>query len=497
MAFLTMYKHVHHVKRASGHFKTYINRCLTTANFSGLGFFIGPICVSAVCVVNDTYILAGDPRKLQALINIIGHYGKRYRIIFGADKTKVTITGSKHDMKYYQDINIWSLYGEKLEVSENNDYLGLIVSGIDEELKNVDKNIKAARNTLFGFLGNIFSYRCRLSARLQYHTWQVYIKPTLCSRLSALPLRPSAVSPLRSFHHKVLRSILKLSPHSPVVPLYFLLGELPIEASLHISVLSLFWNIWSNPRTKAFEVLKYLLAMSGTNSLTWSAHVRLLFQLYSLPDPLVLLSMPPWPKQRWKEHTKVAVTTHHEFIWRQKASMNIKLQFLNVQATGLSGKPHPVVAWAVTTQDVATVRPHIKMLAGDYLCYYHLAHDRGTEPYCPLCKDLTAPAQTPTEDMVHLLTLCKGTKETRDRLLPDLLNPVASHSPDNLLLSFPPDKQFTQFILDCTSLNLPNKLRIPSNHPGFNNITRQCSRYIFAIHKHRSSQLQSIGCIAK
>ena len=96
-----MYKHVHHVKRASGHFKTYINRCLTTANFSGLGFFIGPICVSAVCVVNDTYILAGDPRKLQALINIIGHYGKRYRIIFGADKTKVTVTGSKPDMKYY------------------------------------------------------------------------------------------------------------------------------------------------------------------------------------------------------------------------------------------------------------------------------------------------------------------------------------------------------------------------------------------------------------
>ena len=163
-------------------------------------------------------------------------------------------------------------------------HLGLIVSGIDEELKNVDKNIKAARNTLFGFLGNIFSYRCRLSARLQYHTWQVYIKPTLCSRLSAHPLRPSAVSPLRSFHHKVLRSILKLSPHSPVVPLYFLLGELPIEASLHISVLSLFWNI---------------------------------------------------------------------------------------------------------KQDVATVCPLIKMLAGDYLCYYHLAHDRGTEPYCPLCKDLT------------------------------------------------------------------------------------------------------------
>ena len=73
-------------------------------------------------------------RSLQGLINIIGHYGKRYRLVFGADKTKVTITGSKHGILYYQDINNWSLYGDKLEVSENSEHLGLVVSAIDEEI---------------------------------------------------------------------------------------------------------------------------------------------------------------------------------------------------------------------------------------------------------------------------------------------------------------------------------------------------------------------------
>ena len=53
-------------KRASGHFKTYINPCLTAANSPQLGFFIGPICVSAVCVADDTYVLSNDPRSLQA-----------------------------------------------------------------------------------------------------------------------------------------------------------------------------------------------------------------------------------------------------------------------------------------------------------------------------------------------------------------------------------------------------------------------------------------------
>ena len=57
-------------KRAAGHFKSYINPCLNAANSSELGFWIGPICVSCVCVADDTYILSGDPRQLQGLINI-------------------------------------------------------------------------------------------------------------------------------------------------------------------------------------------------------------------------------------------------------------------------------------------------------------------------------------------------------------------------------------------------------------------------------------------
>ena len=204
-------------------------------------------------------------------------------IIFGADKTKVTITGSKHDVIYYKDINIWSLYGEKLIVSEDNDHLGLMVSGIDEELKNVDKNIKSARDSLFSFLGNIFSYRCKLSPVVQHHTWSVFIKPVLRSGLAALPIRPPVLKTLTVFHHKILHATLKLSPYSPVAPLYFLLGELPIEASLHMDIFSLFWNIWSNQQTKAFEVLKYLLKMSDSSSLTWSAHIRTLFLNYNLP----------------------------------------------------------------------------------------------------------------------------------------------------------------------------------------------------------------------
>ena len=71
------------------------------------------------------------------------------------------------DMLYYKDINLWSLYGNKLEVAENNEHLGLIVSGIDEENKNIDKNIESARKTVFSLLGQSLSYKCKLSQSVQ------------------------------------------------------------------------------------------------------------------------------------------------------------------------------------------------------------------------------------------------------------------------------------------------------------------------------------------
>ena len=195
-------------------------------------------------------MLSGDPRQLQGIIKIVEHYSKRYRVTFGADKTKVTITGSKQDMSYYSSVNLWTLDGVHLPVTENNEHLGLIVSGVSEEIKNVDKNIRSARSTLFTLLGNVFSYRCMLSLAVLFHVWSIYVSPVLRSGLSTLPIRPPVMKTVTAFHHKILRGILKLSSVSPLPPLYFLLGELPMEAVIHQDIFALFWNIWDNNHTK-------------------------------------------------------------------------------------------------------------------------------------------------------------------------------------------------------------------------------------------------------
>ena len=68
--------------------------------------------------------------------------------------------------------------------------------------------------------------------------------------------------------------------------------------------------------------------------------------------------------------TKSAIVAYYKETWRQKAATNTKLQFLNVQVTGLTGRPHPVLSGILTTQEVTRSRVPVKMLAGDYPCMH-------------------------------------------------------------------------------------------------------------------------------
>ena len=141
-----------------------------------------------------------------------------------------------------------------------------IVSGWHEEQKNVDKNIEECRKSLFGLLGPALSFKCKLSPLAQHHLWTVYSLPVLRSGLSALPIRPAVMKSITQFHRKILRGFLKLSKSSPVPSMYFLLGELPLEARLHMDLLTLFHNALSNKHTKLYDVMKYILMMETLRS---------------------------------------------------------------------------------------------------------------------------------------------------------------------------------------------------------------------------------------
>ena len=142
-------------------------------------------------------------------------------------------------------------------------------------------------------LGPAFQFKCLLSPVLKFHIFKTYISPILRSGLSSFALKPSHVHPITMFHRKILRGILNFSKNSNLAPLYFLLGELPIEAQIHRDIFSLFYNVWINPESKVSQIIKYLLQNSTEKSKTWSIFVRNLSTKYDLTDPLECLNSKP------------------------------------------------------------------------------------------------------------------------------------------------------------------------------------------------------------
>ena len=57
-----------------------------------------------------------DPLKLQGLINFAEHYGKRYIITYGVSKTKITVSGSEIDIKYFS--MPWTMDGISITLVE-------------------------------------------------------------------------------------------------------------------------------------------------------------------------------------------------------------------------------------------------------------------------------------------------------------------------------------------------------------------------------------------
>ena len=164
--------------------------------------------------------------------------------------------------------------GEQVKVVDNNDHLGQIVSGHQQEEKNIDERITKGRNNLFGLLGAAFSYKCHLSPVLKIHLFRTFTCPIIRSGLSSFALRTNQLSPLTIFHRKILKSFLSLSKTAATPAIHFMLGELPIEGKLHCDVFSLFYGVWTDEQTKIYQIVKYLLSMASKNSRTWCSFLR-------------------------------------------------------------------------------------------------------------------------------------------------------------------------------------------------------------------------------
>ena len=226
--------------------------------------------------------------------------------------------------------------------------------------------------------------------------------------------------------------------------------------------------------------------MSDDKSTTWSVHLRLICRKYNLPDPLQMMQTQPPSKASWKTLVSTRITVYHENVLRSRAENNSKMEYLNVRLLGLSGRPHPILSNITDSRDVPKLRIHLKFLTGDLLTYDRISQDQRTPPHCRLCL-------APRETTQHIIIQCRATADVRDRLHADLVNLVADIDPCSAILQpAVPADIFAQFIIDPTSMNLPNGYRMSLSHPKLPDLYRMSRDWCFALNSMRTKLMKNL-----
>ena len=465
---------------SSDDYKVYINPALDTFERSQLGVQIGPVNVAVTGVADDLYLLANSQSKLQSLINIAENYGLKYRSKFGAEKTKITVVGPEVDVKNFKETSPWTIGGDRIKVTENNEHLGQVVSGKDQITKNIDQSLRNGMKSLFALLGPAFAYKCLLGPLVKIHLFRTFTCPRLRSGLASFALRSNHMAPLSLFHRKTLKGFLNLSQTAPTLAIHFFLGELPIEGKIHRDMFSLFFSVWCNPETKIYEILKYLLENSLPNSHTWAVNLRHICKMYALDDPLTFLSKAPPSKSSFKELVMTKIAAFHENELKKAAKSNSKMKFFNVSLSSLRGQHHPCLYNIVTTNDVRKLRIHLKFLTGDYLTKSQ--NNKSNNHECSICKK-------ESETIEHIIASCTAYKPIRDRILSEMLEVCLESKNLEMKTSWLQNNEtIAQFILDPTSFNLTERVNL--NDSIVTKLFTLSRDMCFAIHTERMRKLR-------
>ena len=115
------------------------------------------------------------------------------------------------------------------------------------------------------------------------------------------------------------------------------------------------------------------------------------------------------------------------------------------------------------------MRPHVKMLIGNYVTFEMKSQQSGGSPYCRLCQNINnnddgniESNNFEVETVEHLISTCKGLSETRTNILKNMKNMCIEADVKIDIDNFT-NNELTQYILDPSSLNLTNRVSI--NHP--------------------------------
>jgi hypothetical protein len=339
----------------------------------------------------------------------------------------------------------------------------------------VQEKVKLARRTLYALMGAGLHGLNGLHPLVSVHLYKTYVIPRFLTGLECVILNRKEIDLLESFHRKVLKSIQHLPDRCASAAVYFLLGEPPIEAILHVRSLTLLGSILRQPdtvlNTLALSRIHHYPAPAGS----WFEYVDTLLQKYRLRSLQELVRTLP-SKSAWKTEVKTAIVGYWEMQLRADAELKSSLVYMDIEHCHLKSAHQLWTSTYSSPHDIRRAMVKAKVLTGTYTLQVNKAkfNQHEVDNMCRLCS-------SNPEDRTHFLIICPALETIRRPYIQNLsvLIPIDQMSLESIV----------RVVLDSSSVIVfkGGERDIGINKSSIESISR-C--LIFALHCERARKLQ-------
>ncbi|VDI27647.1 Hypothetical predicted protein [Mytilus galloprovincialis] len=378
-------------------YKVYVNPLLNLLCETGLGGKIGNINCCAPTCADDVAIIATNPLEIQSLVDIAVDFSRREGYLL--QPTKSVILPVRTTTKTIEtEEGFWNM-DDKPMPKKNS------------VLLTVEENIKKARRTLYSLMGSGLHGTNGLDPETILTLVKTYVLPILTYGLEILIPKGKSLTTLNLYHKKLLKQLLSLSTNTADPAIYILSGMIPIEAELHIKILTLFGTISRSEKTSnEWRIAERQLKLKSFNSNSWFIDIKKICLLYNIENIEKYLDN-PLTKSKWKSFIDNKVQSYWTNKILDDSKMYSTLQYMNCQYT--IGKIHPLITTkTANNRDIVRIPSRTKIATGTYIFQSNRAsfNKNKVNPTCKLCN------KSP-ETLSHFLLTCESLEMVRKRLV--------------------------------------------------------------------------------
>ena len=388
-------------------YKLYVNDLLQQLQASGIGHHIGPEYVGCPTVADDVLLLANNHFQIQAMLTMCDQYATSNKYTIHPTKSMVTYhTKPKTALEKSYPLDQCFLGTDPITHSDTFTHLGQEWAA-GRKAPDIDKHIKTARNTAYALMNSGLHGENGLNPRISKSIISSHVVPRLLYGLEATCLLKREIKALESFHKDLLRRVQGLNDRVATEAVYLLLGEIPIEATLHMRSLGLYGMIARLGDHALRRIALRQMALHDQKSTSWFGYIAGLGELYGIDVHAILTT--PWEKDTWRLHVNRTVTLHWHYKLITSALNKSTLKLLTLETLS-PGQCHTI--WQTCPPNMFQVKAAMtraKILTGTYDLQIRRAkfNQHNTDPTCTLC-------QATTEDTAHFILHCQALASTRE-----------------------------------------------------------------------------------